>query len=205
MSCPTDPDAAVTTVANRMDVDVDGSCDPKPEQKPNPNKFYANVHVCVKEDVMCHAIGKRGRHFNRIKRAAGIDQLVYNKQRRMIHLYGAQDALDVAADMMRAHLNKVADDFGRCELSPEAPDQKDFLSVADIAQGHMRHIIGKKGRHFKRLTRNSGTSYVWYDTENNSIVIYGSEKGIANAKKDLERLKTYACTKIIPKYESATT
>ena len=66
------------------------------------DKFYANVHVSAKEDAMCHAIGRRGRHFNRIRQHSGADQLVYNKHRGVVHVYGASDTLGAATEMLRA-------------------------------------------------------------------------------------------------------
>ena len=145
------------------------------------DKFYANVHVSAKEDAMCHAIGRRGRHFNRIRQHSGADQLVYNKHRGVVHVYGASDTLGAATEMLRAHLEKVAEEFGRSEREEDVVDEKGLFCVKDVEQAHMRHLIGKKGRHFKRLTRHSGTSFVWYDTEEDAIAIYGSERGIASA------------------------
>ena len=182
--------------------DVDVVCE---ENGPAPSmdKFYANVHVTAKEDAVCHAIGRRGRHFDRICKLSGADQLVYNKRRGIVHVYGARDTLDAATEMLRAHIETVAEEFGRSDRAEEdVVDEKELFCVKDVAEEHMRHMIGKKGRHFKRLTRYSGTSFVWYDTEESAVAIYGSKRGIAIAKKELVRLKAYATTKIIPKYET---
>ena len=167
------------------------------------DKFYANVHITVKEDAVCHAIGRGGRHFDRICKLSGADQIVYNKSRGIVHVYGAPDTLDAATDMLRSHLKKVAREFGGSDRADEdVVDEKELFCVKDVDQAHMRHLIGKKGRHFKHLTRTSGTSFVWYDTEESAVAIYGSKRGIAIAKKELARLKSYAMTKLIPKYET---
>lgn len=164
-------------------------------------KFYRNVHVFVDDDVVPRVIGKKGRHFNRIKTSAGVDQLVYNKDRSVVHVYGDNNSLDVAERLLDEHMERLARTFGRTYYEPDVNDAFGVYDLREFDKRHLRHLIGKRGRHFKHITRKSGASYLWYDLDHERVVIYGSEESILSARRALDRTLRYVIQKVVPRFE----
>jgi hypothetical protein len=54
-----------------------------------------------------------------------------------------------------------------------------------VTKEKMRLLIGKSGRHFKRITKETGVSFIWYNDETNSIDVWGPKDSLAACVQEL--------------------
>jgi len=47
--------------------------------------------------------------------------------------------------------------------------------------GNMTRVIGKKGYHFKKITQESGSVYIWYHSQRNIIEVWAHCETTANS------------------------
>lgn len=58
------------------------------------------------------------------------------------------------------------------------------LNVSEYDENMILCMIGKGGKGFYRLTDYLGLEYVWYDTNEKRIELWGSYNALANGAKD---------------------
>ena len=61
------------------------------------------------------------------------------------------------------------------------------LIVEDSWKPHMARIIGKKGCHFIHLTERNNVNYIWYDSKENRIEIWGPENRLVQCEESIKR------------------
>ncbi len=54
--------------------------------------------------------------------------------------------------------------------------------IIDIDDKLIPYVIGKNGKHFKRITNISKTKYIWWNNKKKVIEIWGPEKFLNNAE-----------------------
>ena len=50
-----------------------------------------------------------------------------------------------------------------------------------LSKEKVKFLIGKKGRHFKRITKEANVSFIWYDDTNHNIMIWGPPDNLNKA------------------------
>lgn len=170
----------------------------------NEGSFYTNVPSKLLYEDMKHVIGKSGRHLHLVCESTGVDKIWYNKGRRMFHVWGKRSCLDAASQALVAHMNKVIKRYKL--VVDESVVYEEDVCVRGSLEGaidpkHMMHLIGLKGRHFKRVTASSGVSYIWYDDQNHQIEIWGLQASMAAAHQQLHEL-LQSTHETIKKYNS---
>ena len=50
-----------------------------------------------------------------------------------------------------------------------------------LSKEQVKHLIGKDGKHFKRITKAAGVSFIWYNEDINSVSIWGLEENLQTA------------------------
>ena len=58
------------------------------------------------------------------------------------------------------------------------------LNVADYNENMILCMIGKGGKGFYNLTNYLGLEYIWYDTDEKRIELWGSEHAFINGARD---------------------
>lgn len=59
--------------------------------------------------------------------------------------------------------------------------------ISEEVKPFMKHVIGKDGRHFIRLTKYSKTKYLWYDDIRGVIEIWGPHEKLQKAEKLIKK------------------
>ena len=57
------------------------------------------------------------------------------------------------------------------------------LNTAGVSDEIMKISIGRNGKVFKAITRQSNTQYIWYNKEKHFVEIWGPEQNLADAYK----------------------
>ena len=52
----------------------------------------------------------------------------------------------------------------------------------------VKHIIGKKGSNFVKMSENSNLNYIWYNKDTNAITIYGLDSNLDEAEKYVKKV-----------------
>jgi phosphate starvation-inducible protein PhoH len=64
-----------------------------------------------------------------------------------------------------------------------------------LTNDEVKYLIGKKGKHFKQITKEANVSFIWYDENNHSVVIWGPQENLNTAVqllyKQIEKIKTH--------------
>ena len=63
------------------------------------------------------------------------------------------------------------------------PSGQEKITISGLFENEIiRLLIGKAGCHFKRITEESGASYIWHNRDTNVIEIFGEEENRELAK-----------------------
>jgi hypothetical protein len=75
---------------------------------PPVNTFYTAIRTPLSEDAMRYVIGKGGVVFKTITFKAMVDYIWYNKEHSLVEIYGPEDNLDYAADLIMDRIELIA-------------------------------------------------------------------------------------------------
>ena len=161
-----------------------------------PSVFYNHVHVDISHDLMKHVIGTKGRWFKSIIDKCNVTYIWFNKKRSIVEIWGPIDNLMAANYSVRSRINFIKDKFPILETdqpmdntSPtyiwrvDKMEELDLVYCLDV--DHIKYLIGRNGFNFKEITRKSGVSFIWYNTQSHGIQIWGLTDDIITAKSML--------------------
>ena len=72
------------------------------------------------------------------------------------------------------------------KYNPPVAHYRHFI-VEDSWKPHMPKIIGKAGCHFIRITERMNVNYIWYNSDENRVEIWGPENKIEQCEEVLKR------------------
>ena len=161
-----------------------------------PSVFYNHVHVDISHDLMKHVIGTKGRWFKSIIEKCNVTYIWFNKKRSIVEIWGPIDNLMAANYSVRSRINFIKDKFPILETdqpmdntSPtyiwrvDKMEELDLVYCLDV--DHIKYLIGRNGFNFKEITRKSGVSFIWYNTQSHGVQIWGLIDDIVTAKSML--------------------
>jgi len=174
-----------------------------------PSSFYIHVPVDIPHELMKHVIGKNGKWFHYTIRQAEVSGIWFNKQRSIVEIWGPVNNLVRAAYAIRTRITYVKERFKSCvtedgeclesqgdetttTIRREWPNDEYAEMPLSTDEYHLgpaftKHLIGKEGRHFKKLTRNTGVSFLWYSPNKHCVQIWGPKDSMSNAFVQLKQ------------------
>lgn len=154
--------------------------------------FYKNIHVDIPHAYMRFVVGKNGSHLKHCRKMSGVDSVWFNMKRNVVEIYGNRDNLCKADSYITKRIDHVKTHKIPCEEKDVfvPPPKEDDIFVEGQLEGaltkdQIKHLIGKKGAHFKKITRDAEISFIWYNANTHSIQIYGPKNKLDNAVKML--------------------
>lgn len=157
-----------------------------------PPTFYSHVKVDIPHELMKHVIGKNGKWFHFTSQQCGVNYIWFNKKRNIVEIWGPTQNLMYAVYGIQTRINYIKNRFTTPELIQEY--SKDIHWPVDeyceynlnetehkFNPEMIRFLIGKNGKNFKKITRESGVSFLWYNKYNNSVCIWGPRVSIDTA------------------------
>lgn len=170
-----------------------------------PSTFYSHVYVDIPHDLMKHVIGINGKWFKYTCKICKVHNMWFNKSRSVVEIWGPLDNLMSANYAIQTRLNVIKDrfsfnDFENVKTWPvdtyseillnEISFDETFIG-SQLSNDDIRILIGKYGKGFKNITRESGVSFIWYNSVHRSIQIWGLNNDINKAKEIiLDRINT---------------
>lgn len=163
----------------------------------HPSTFYTHVHVDLPHELMKHVIGTNGKWFKYTCDKCVVSNIWFNKERSIVEIWGPIANLMPANFAIQARINVIKDRFSfkddtdNVKMWPNDEFEEVMLSEISIndnfigshlSSDHIRILIGKFGHGFKRITRESGVSFIWFDIDKQSIQIWGLKDDIEKAK-----------------------
>lgn len=169
--------------------------------------FYKHVPVDIPYSYMKHVVGKKGHYFKKCKETTGVDSVWYNVKRNVVEIYGPSNKLESASTFLEKKLESARKKVPKEEL---ADFQSKYVKSVDtcvsgslegaLTKEQIKYLIGKKGKHFKKITKEANVSFIWYDESNHTIVIWGPPEYLENAVRILfqhiEKIKNTTTTDI---------
>jgi len=163
-------------------------------QTPADN-FYKHVMVDVPPVYMKQIVGKKGKHLKQCCVDFGVNNIWFNMNRHILEIWGPKMNIDKAADHFMKKIDTVRMNIPISELKThlDLVKREEDMHVSGSVDGvitkdQLKLLIGKNGRHFKRITRDSGVSFIWYNDENNSIDIWGPKDNLSSC---IEKLSSW--------------
>lgn len=164
-----------------------------------PSTFYSHVHVDIPHELMKHVIGKNGKWFKFTCDKCVVSNIWFNKERSLVEIWGPINNLMTAKYAIENRINVIKNRFDYKEVDDVPKWQKDEyeeISLVDLSMDdkfigsaitmeHIKMLIGKFGNGFKKITRDSGCSFIWYNSTNKSIQIWGLKDNISSAKNNI--------------------
>jgi len=161
-----------------------------------PSIWYSNIFVTLPKDVMKHIIGKNGSNFTKLSTILGIKYIWFNSETNALTLYGERNKLDVAririCELLESTVTRHAPDLMKnIYNSNPIEDVMTSLSLENLIETEKcKYLIGRNGKNFNKITRDSNIYFMWYDNVTHSIKIYGTKHHTLKAiEKIYERLK----------------
>jgi hypothetical protein len=155
----------------------------------HPSTFYAHVKVDISNDLMKHVIGVKGKWFKYTCNKCDVSNIWYNKKRNIVEIWGPINNLMTAFYAIENRIKIIKDRFhidkSEDVLTWPADDYFEFPLSDAMEGGYDDHIvkrlIGTTGHNFKRITRESGVSFIWYNHHQKVIQIWGLSEDIRTA------------------------
>jgi len=167
-----------------------------------PSKtFYKHVHVDIPYNYMKYVVGKNGVHFKKCKETSGVDSVWYNVKRNIVEIYGEQSKLEGASSFLEKRMEVAKKKIPEQELKvfqeTQVKSYDTYISGSlegALTRDQVKYLIGKKGKHFKTFTKETGVSFIWYDDVNHCVMIWGPqenlEKAVHKLFEQIEKIKT---------------
>lgn len=165
-----------------------------------PSSFYIHVPVDVPHVLMKHVIGKNGKWFHLTTQHTGVSGIWFNKTRSIVEIWGPVQHLVCAAYAIQNRINYVKHRFKDCVDDGDTDDviqrtwpNDEYFEVPlttdeyHLDPGLIKHLIGKDGRHFKKITRDSGVSFLWYHAYRNCVQVWGPSTSIPQAAQMIQQ------------------
>jgi hypothetical protein len=157
----------------------------------NQMGFYCNIYLSLPTSVVKHIIGKQGAGFSRMSKKLKLDHMWYNCDTNAITLYGDEAILEEAKIQMCKHINVIAkkqdipDTDSIYNTNPMA-EEMTVISLRNVLkEDHVKHLIGVGGTNFKRISRNCNIYFMWYDSNEHIVKIWGTKFHTMKAIKAL--------------------
>lgn len=163
-----------------------------------PSTFYSHVKVDIPHELMKHVIGTNGKWFKFTCERCVVSNIWFNKERSIVEIWGPINNLMAANYAIQTRINVIKDRFSFEDDNTNVKmwkndDYEEMLlseiSINDsfvgsqLSMSHVRVLIGKFGNGFKKITRESGVSFIWYNNSQQSIQIWGLRQNIEKAKQ----------------------
>ena len=163
-----------------------------------PSTFYSHVKVDMPHELMKHVIGTNGKWFKFTCDRCIVSNIWFNKERSIVEIWGPINNLMAANYAIQTRINVIKDRFSfkdeeeHVKMWPNDDYEEMLLceiSINDNFVGsqlsihHIRILIGKFGSGFKKITRESGVSFIWYNSNLQSIQLWGLRENIDKAKE----------------------
>lgn len=150
--------------------------------------FYKHVVVDVPHPYMKFVVGKKGKILKSCREKTGVDSVWFNMKRNVVEIYGPSHKLEEACNYVRKRIDDVRLKVPKDELEAYkhnmvyASDSNIVGSLDNaLSKEKVKFLIGKKGRHFKRITKEADVSFIWYDDTNHNIMIWGPPDNLNKA------------------------
>jgi hypothetical protein len=148
--------------------------------------FYKHVVVDIPHVYMKHVVGKQGKLFKNYCKTTGVNQIWYNTNRKIVEIYGPKDNLENAKKMIETKMNKVKKRVSKDDIEKINITYTEDVHVSGSLEGvltkeDVKYLIGKDGKHFKRITKLAGVSFIWYNEDENSVSIWGLQENLQTA------------------------
>jgi hypothetical protein len=154
--------------------------------------FYKHVYVDVPPIYMKGIVGKKGKHLKQCCVDFGVNSIWFNMKRNIIEIWGPRTKLQSVADHFKSKMdfvrNKIPDDELNKFSSSLIREEDLFVSGSVdgvITKEQMKLFIGKNGRHLKRITKDTGVSFIWYNDAMNSIDVWGPKDNLGTCVQEL--------------------
>ena len=157
-----------------------------------PSSFYIHVPVDIPHDGMKHVIGKNGKWFHFTVRQTNVSGIWFNKERSVVEIWGPVQNLVCASYAIQNRINYVKSRFKDCwsneehDVCREWPNDE-YVEVPlttdeyNVDPTFVKHMIGKDGRHFKKITRDANVSFLWYHIYRHCVQIWGPRENMPQA------------------------
>ena len=148
--------------------------------------FYKHVVVDIPHVYMKHVVGKQGKLFKSFCKSTGVNKIWYNTQRKIVEIYGPNDKLENAKSVVENKMRSIKKKVSKEDIESINNNYKEDAYVSGSLEGvlskeQVKHLIGKDGKHFKRITKAAGVSFIWYNEDINSVSIWGLEENLQTA------------------------
>jgi hypothetical protein len=168
------------------------------------------VKVDISHDLMKHVIGKKGRWFDKISKETSVNKIWFNKKRSIVEIWGPTKNLLDAHFVVQARISFIKDRFQISVIDEmETGDETKHITKTWPTDEYfelplfggsicfdplsVKYLIGSEGKFFKYVTRKSGVSFVWYNTLNHSVQIWGQTEDISKAVDMISsKIKSFA-------------
>ena len=176
-----------------------------------PSTFYSHVKVDIPHELMKHVIGVNGKWFKYTCEKCFVANIWFNKNRSIVEIWGPIHNLMAANYAIQSRINVIKSRFSFDNKEPVKMWPNDEyeeillkeISIDDkfvgsqLSMDHLRILIGKFGNGFKRIPRESEASFIWYNSVQQSIQLWGTREGIDKAKDIIiDRVNTIFSTMI---------
>lgn len=158
----------------------------------HPSTFYVHVKVDIPDELMKHVIGVKGKWFKYTCAKCEVSNIWYNKKRNLVEIWGPINNLMPAFYAIENRIKIIKDRFfitnSDCTLTWPADDYSEFSLAENEAENGeeytelvIKKLIGTTGHNFKKITRESGVSFIWYNHPQQVVQIWGLTDDIASA------------------------
>jgi hypothetical protein len=170
---------------------------PKEMQFMYPSNFYTHVHVDIPHELMKHVIGTKGKWFHVIKEKCMVSYVWFNKKRSIVEIWGPINYLMSAYYSVLQRITFIKERFAHeliisdKEVTQNWPNDSyaelDLNSIENFVSHDMiKFLIGRNGQNFKSITKASGVSFIWYNSQKHCIQIWGLSEDIKNSMSMLQ-------------------
>lgn len=157
-----------------------------------PSTFYVHVKVDIPNELMKHVIGTKGKWFKYTANKCGVSNIWYNQKRNLVEIWGPIENLMTAFYAIQNRIKIIKDRFDIIKSEDATnvftwPTDDYFeLSLTELVERNgysnsdviVKQLIGITGHNFKKITRDSGVSFIWYNHQNDVIQIWGLSEDI---------------------------
>jgi hypothetical protein len=154
--------------------------------------FYKHVVVDIPHTYMKTVIGKKGKNLKTCCEN-GVNHAWFNMKRSIIELWGPPESIDTAASNFTDKISVARKLIPEHEIvafkKENKPDNTDTMISGSLVDAlpveRVKFLIGRNGYNFKRVTRESGVSFIWYNETTHAVDIWGP---VGNLQKAIDML-----------------
>jgi|TARA_Y100000389_G_scaffold41693_1_gene36396 hypothetical protein len=153
-----------------------------------PNTFYKHVIVDIPHNYMKTVVGKKGANLKNYCKQYKVNNIWFNMNRNLVEIWGPKESLSKVASAIEERITKIKKHIPDNELSEfqskfNVPQDVFTSGTLDdtIARDNVKFLIGRNGINFKKITRLSNVSYIWYNDTTHAIDIWGPKENIQAA------------------------